>query len=93
MASTASYFSNRVVDSNWGTGKPSIQFTASIAGATPQMRVTISPLPPNGNEDEMEMDGIIGSGYVSAPNIVTVYLVAYPGPIAGIRPINILLGV
>lgn len=42
--------------------------------------------------DENEMDAVVGSGYVSAPGIITLFLHAVPGPVTGKYNINYLIG-
>jgi hypothetical protein len=42
--------------------------------------------------DENEMDAIIGSGYVSASGVITLFLHAVPGPVTGKYNVNYLIG-
>jgi hypothetical protein len=53
-------------------------------------RVLMTPSGDDG--DEAEMDGLTCAARVTATDTIEAFIVAHPGPVAGTRTFNILLG-
>jgi len=75
---------------NFGTF-PVTSALFTLTGATLGQKV-MALATTEGSMDDLEMDGLVVSGKITATDTLVLAITAVPGPVVGSRTINVLLG-